>query len=152
MPLLSSSSSSSSSCLINSCLAWYRSYHFMHLTTTVKVSTRIAYCHNVLSPQKFIIIIIIMLIITFTEGVYNNIPETIHVSWVYSVAAVLYLQFVLLLCPWNRFCLLLSSSSSPLCRVLTFLRQIMSLGNTVLQLFCCFYLWCLYRYLQCWLH
>ena len=26
-----------------------------------------------------------------------------------------------------------------------FLRQTMSLGNTVLQLFCCYYLWCLYR-------
>ena len=40
-----------------------------------------------------------------------------------------------------------SSSSSPLCRVfiLIFLRQTMSLGNTVLQLFCCFYSWCLYR-------
>ena len=45
--------------------------------------------------------------------------------------------------------LLLSSSSSSflLCRVfiLTYLRQIMSLGNTVLQLFCCYYSWCLYR-------
>ena len=43
--------------------------------------------------------------------------------------------------------LLLSSSSSPLCRVLIliFLRQTMSLGNTVLQLFCCYYSWCLYR-------
>jgi len=39
------------------------------------------------------------------------------------------------------------SSSYPLCRVfiLIFLRQIMSLGNTVLQLFCCYYSWCLYR-------
>jgi len=49
--------------------------------------------------------------------------------------------------------LLLSSSSSspsslsPLCRVfiLIFLRQTLSLGNTVLQLFCCYYSWCLYR-------
>ena len=40
-----------------------------------------------------------------------------------------------------------SSSSSPLCRVfiLIFLRQTTSLGNTVLQLFCCYYSWCLYR-------
>jgi len=40
-----------------------------------------------------------------------------------------------------------SSSSSPLCRVfiLIFLRQTISLGNTVLQLFCCYYSWCLYR-------
>ena len=74
----------------------------MHLTMTVKVSACIAYCQNVLPPQKFIIIIIIiiiMLIITFTEDIYNYIPETIHVSWVYSVVAVLYLQFVLLLRP-----------------------------------------------------
>ena len=47
--------------------------------------------------------------------------------------------------------LLLSSSSSslssPLCRVfiLTFLRQTVSLGNTVLQPFCCYYSRCLYR-------
>ena len=40
-----------------------------------------------------------------------------------------------------------ASSSSPLCRVfiLILLRQTMSLGNTVLQLFCCSYSWCLYR-------
>ena len=43
--------------------------------------------------------------------------------------------------------LLSSSSPSPLCRVfiLIFLRQTMSLGNTVLQTFCCYYSWCLYR-------
>ena len=47
-----------------------------------------------------------------------------------------------------------SSSSSPLCTVLIliFLRQTMSLGNTLLQLFCCYYSWCLYRYLQCWIY
>jgi hypothetical protein len=43
-----------------------------------------------------IIIIIITLVITFMRGIYNYIPETNHVSRVYSVAAVLYLQFVLL--------------------------------------------------------
>ena len=42
-----------------------------------------------------IIIIIITLYITFMEAIYNYIPETNHVSGVYSVAAVLYLQFVL---------------------------------------------------------
>ena len=44
-----------------------------------------------------------------------------------------------------------SSSSSPSCRVfiLIFLRQTMSLGNTVLQLFCCYYAWCLYRQSKC---
>ena len=44
-----------------------------------------------------------------------------------------------------------SSSSSPLYRVfiVIFLRQTMSLGNTLLQLFCCYYSWCLYCYFQC---
>ena len=40
-------------------------------------------------------------------GIYNYIPETNHVSRVYSVAAVLYLQFVLhvmLFHPWNMLC------------------------------------------------
>jgi hypothetical protein len=38
----------------------------------------------------------------------------------------------------------------PLCRVsiLMFMRQTMSLGNNVLQLFWCYYLWCSYRYLK----
>jgi hypothetical protein len=42
-----------------------------------------------------LIIIIIILVITFLQGIYNYIPETNHVSKVYSVAVVLYLQFVL---------------------------------------------------------
>jgi len=33
---------------------------------------------------------IIILVITFMQGIYNYIPETNHVSRVYSVAAVLY--------------------------------------------------------------
>ena len=44
------------------------------------------------------------------------------------------------------------SSLSPLSRVFIniFLRQTMSLGNTVFQLFCQFYLWCLYRQFLRW--
>jgi len=41
------------------------------------------------------------------QGIYNYIPETNPVPRVYSVAAVLYLQFVLhamLFRPWNMFC------------------------------------------------
>jgi len=40
-----------------------------------------------------------------------------------------------------------SSSSSPLCKVLIFifLRQNMSLGNKMMQLFCCYNSWFLYR-------
>jgi len=41
-----------------------------------------------------IITIIIIFIITFMQGIYNYIPETNHVSRVYSVAAVLYSKFV----------------------------------------------------------
>ena len=37
-------------------------------------------------------IIVIILFIAFMQGIYNYIPETNHVSRVYSVAAVLYLQ------------------------------------------------------------
>jgi len=44
-------------------------------------------------------------------------------------------------------------SSSSLCRVfiLIFLRQTVSLRNTVLQLFCCYYSRCLYHRFQCWI-
>jgi hypothetical protein len=55
-----------------------------------------------------IIIISIITFITCMQGTY--IPETNHVSRVYSVVAVLYLQFVLqlmLFCTLNMFCTLL---------------------------------------------
>ena len=42
-----------------------------------------------------IIIIIIILVFSFMQDIYNYTPETNHVSRVYCVAAVLYLQFVL---------------------------------------------------------
>jgi hypothetical protein len=42
-----------------------------------------------------VIIIIIILVVSFMQGVCNYIPEANRVSRVYSVAAVLYLQFVL---------------------------------------------------------
>ena len=41
--------------------------------------------------RKYIIIIIIF-VITFMQGIYYYIPETNHVSRVHSVAAVLYIQ------------------------------------------------------------
>jgi hypothetical protein len=51
------------------------------------------------TPGYYIIIIIIIiitiLVITFMQDIDNYIPETNHVSKVYSVPAVLYLQFVL---------------------------------------------------------
>ena len=39
--------------------------------------------------------IIIVLVITFLQGIYNHIPESNSVSKVYNVATVLYLQRVL---------------------------------------------------------
>jgi hypothetical protein len=53
-----------------------------------------------------IIVIIIILVITFMQGMYKYVPETIHVPRLYSVAAILYLQFVLhviLFCPRSMF-------------------------------------------------
>ena len=44
---------------------------------------------------KGIIIIIIIFVTTFKQAIYSYIPVTKHVSRLYSVAAVLYLQFVL---------------------------------------------------------
>ena len=47
------------------------------------------------TADSTIIIIIITFVIASVQVIYNYIPETNHVSRVYSVAAVLYLQFVL---------------------------------------------------------
>jgi len=44
---------------------------------------------------QLIIITIIILVITFMKGTYNYIPETNPVSRVCTVAAILYLQFIL---------------------------------------------------------
>jgi len=42
-----------------------------------------------------IIIIIIFLVSTFMQSIYNYMPATNHVSRVYSIAAAMYLPFVL---------------------------------------------------------
>jgi len=55
----------------------------------------------------YIIIISSSSSIAFMQGIYNYIPQTNHVSSLYCVAAVLYLQFVLhvmLFCRLNMFC------------------------------------------------
>ena len=63
------------------------------------------------------IIIIITLVITSTQCIYNYVPETNHVSTVHSVAAVLYLQFmvqylhVMLFPMLNTFCTVLYISA-----------------------------------------
>ena len=79
----------------------------------------------------YILIPIIALAISHT--LYHSLFRTVHLSYSLNVFSRV------------KHSLFLSSTSSPLCRVfiLIFLRQTMSLGNTVLQLFCCFYSWCL---------
>jgi hypothetical protein len=49
----------------------------------------------IIPGKKSLAEIIFILVINFMQGIYNYIPETNHVSTVYSVAAVLYLQSVL---------------------------------------------------------
>jgi len=52
--------------------------------------------------SQLIVSVIIIVVITFMQGIYSYIPETNHVSVVYSFASVLNLQFVLhviLFCP-----------------------------------------------------
>ena len=68
-------------------------------------------CTPLPSPIRatFIIIITIIIFITCMHGIYNYIPATNPVSTVHSVAAVLYLQFVLhvmLFRLWNVYCTL----------------------------------------------
>jgi len=53
------------------------------------------YYYYYLLSLFIIIIVIIILVIPFMHGIYIYILETNHVSSVYSVAALLYLQFVL---------------------------------------------------------
>ena len=42
-----------------------------------------------------VVVAVLFFVITFMQSIYNYIPEINHISRVYSVAAVLYLQFVL---------------------------------------------------------
>jgi hypothetical protein len=42
----------------------------------------------------FLPLLLLLLLLLFTQGIYNYIPETGRVSSVYSVAAILYLQFI----------------------------------------------------------
>jgi len=61
----------------------------------------------VVCDQTLTFIIIIIILVTFMQGIYNYISETNYVCRVCSVAAVLYLQFlprVMLSRPWNMVC------------------------------------------------
>jgi hypothetical protein len=63
--------------------------------------------HSKLRAWRNLTIDIIILVIAFVQVIYNYKPETISVSSVYRIAAVLYLQFmlyVMLFRQWNIFC------------------------------------------------
>ena len=68
-----------------------------------------------------------------------------------SIIIVVIIIIIIIISSSSPPSLLSSSSVSPLCRVSTliFLRQTMSLGNTVLQLFWCNYSWCVYIASSC---
>ena len=57
-------------------------------------------------------VIIIFLVITFMRGIYNHIPETNHVSRLYSVAAVLHYNLYYIPCYFAPaiYCVLLHST------------------------------------------
>ena len=92
-------------------------------------------CNGIASPQALSVVCIVS-----NMAVYLQFRNFV-LSW--YVAQYRLSNFEIIYCVL----LLLSSSLSPLCRVFIhiFLRQTMSLGNTAFQLFCHYYLWCLYR-------
>jgi hypothetical protein len=51
---------------------------------------------------ELFIIIIIIILVTFIQVIYDYIRKTIHVSRVCSVAALLYVQFVLHIMLFHR--------------------------------------------------
>ena len=57
------------------------------------------HCHRVTTQFQFIIIIIIkiIIIISFMQGIYTHIPETNYVPREYSVAAILLFLFMVLI-------------------------------------------------------
>jgi hypothetical protein len=44
--------------------------------------------------ELLLLLLLLLLLVTFIHGIYKYIPETNHVSRVYSVAATLWLQFM----------------------------------------------------------
>ena len=47
------------------------------------------------SIKYLVLLLFLLLFITFMQGIYYYIPETNYISMVYTVAAVLYSQFML---------------------------------------------------------
>ena len=69
-----------------------------NVTNVTRIENLVKVCKITISINvcMFVIVItIIFLVTTFMQGIYSYIAETKNISTSYSVAAVLYLQFVL---------------------------------------------------------
>ena len=64
-----------------------------HYTDHKRASTTTSF--EIITSRLFWLLLLTFLSITCMQGIYNYIPETNHVSSEHSIAAVLYLQFVL---------------------------------------------------------
>ena len=68
-----------------------------HYTDHKRASTTTSF--EIITSRLLLLLLLLLLLtllsITCMQGIYNYIPETNHVSSAHSIAAVLYLQFVL---------------------------------------------------------
>ena len=71
----------------------------LHLSLTITALLRPCYhrCHHLNHHNQYHPYIIIIIIISFMQGIYTYIPETNHVPTEYSVAAILLLLFMVLI-------------------------------------------------------
>jgi len=51
--------------------------------------------YTYLDALLLLLLLLLLFITTFMQGIYKSVPETNHVSKVYSFAVILYIQFVL---------------------------------------------------------
>jgi hypothetical protein len=90
--------------------------------------------------------------------IYNYTRETNHVCRIYSAVLQLFRSynlrnsssyFLIIIIIIIIIITIIIISFMQGINTYIFLRSTMSPGNTVLQLFCCYYPWCIDRYLQC---
>ena len=70
--------------------------------------------------KELLLLLLLLLFITYMHDIYNYVPETNHVSSVHSVAAALYLQFMLhvMLLPMLNVLYFYISTARSMCEVL----------------------------------
>jgi len=103
---------------------------------------------NIYFVSWCIIIIIIIIFIIFMQNIYNYISATNHVSTVYSVATVLYLQFVLLVTLFHMLNILYFYISTS--RIMCVVPSMVFFCSYLLSCFLCMFLKCfLWVILKC---